>query len=108
GGGACGAGRGDGELQIDAGKVNPPEGWRDVKVAVFACRERAAPADAAGWDQRDLPAPAVRSVVAAVEEAQAFGARCAAEAARLGVVDPAAPSGLGGGAEGGRNPAHAA
>ena len=29
---------GDLEMQIDAGKVNTREGWRDVKVAVFARR----------------------------------------------------------------------
>ena len=32
---------GDLELQIDAGKVNTPGGWRDVKVAVFAAASRA-------------------------------------------------------------------
>jgi hypothetical protein len=79
---------GDPALQIDAGKVNTAGGWRDVKVAVFARRERAAPATAARWDGRDLPAPAVRSVVAAVEEAAAFGRRCATEAARLALTDP--------------------
>src|SRR5262249_11832360 len=81
---AFAAAAGDRELQIDAGKVNTQEGWRDVKAAVFACRERGQPAEAASWDRRDLPAPSVRSVVAAVEEASAFGERCAAEARRLG------------------------
>lgn len=76
---------GDREVHIDAGKVNTPEGWRDVKVAVFACRERAAPATAENYEQRDLPAPNVRSVIAEVEEAQVFGDRCTAEAERLGV-----------------------
>src|SRR5262245_60374070 len=89
---------GDRELHIDAGKVNTPGGWRDVKVAVFACRERAQPATAAGYEQRDLPAPAARSVVAEVEGAEVFGPRCRAEAERLGV--PAAGLGvLGDGAE---------
>src|SRR5438876_7939067 len=37
---------GDLELQIDAGEVNTPEGWRDVKVAVFARRARGAPTTA--------------------------------------------------------------
>jgi hypothetical protein len=57
---------GDQELHIDAGKVNTPDGWRDVKVAVFAKRRRAAPATSADYEQRDLPAPEVRSVLAAV------------------------------------------
>jgi hypothetical protein len=90
---------GDWELHIDAGKVNTLEGWRDVKVAVFDRRPRGEPTTAAQWDERDLPAPAVRSVVAAVEEAAAFGGRCAAEAGRLGLTDVKQLSVLGDGAE---------
>jgi hypothetical protein len=76
---------GDRELHIDAGKVNTRDGYRDVKVAVYACRERAEPATSEDYEQRGLPAPVVRCVIAEVEEAQAFGRRCAAEADRLGV-----------------------
>jgi hypothetical protein len=90
---------GDPEVQIDAGKVNTLEGWRDLKVAVLARREPGASIRPSEWDRRDLPAPAVRAVVAAVEEAGAFGVRCAAEAARLGLTDPTALSVLGDGAE---------
>ncbi len=74
---------GDLELPIDAGKVNTPAGWRDVQVAVFARRPRGVPTTAADWDERDRPAPAVRPVAAAPEEAGAFGRRRAAEAGRL-------------------------
>ena len=84
------AAEGDRELQIDAGKVNTQGGWRDVKVAVFARRERGEPACAQEWDRRGLPGPAVRSVVAAVEEAERFGARCSAEAQRLNWSEPRA------------------
>jgi hypothetical protein len=90
---------GDPELQIDAGKVNTLEGWRDVKVGVFARRQRGEPTTAEAWDERDLKAPAVRSVVAAVEEAADFGARLAAEAGRLGLTEPEEFSVLGDGAE---------
>lgn len=90
---------GDLELQIDAGKVNTLEGWRDVKVGVFDRRQRGEPTTAAAWDERDLPAPAVRSVVAAVETATAFGERCAAEAERLRLTEPKKFSVLGDGAE---------
>jgi hypothetical protein len=96
---AFAAAQGDVELQIDAGKVNTVGGWRDVKVAVFARRERGRPATAAEWDKRELPAPAVRSVVAAVEEASVFGERCAAEARRLRLTRPEAMSVLGDGAD---------
>jgi hypothetical protein len=91
---------GDYEVHIDAGKVNTPGGWRDVKVAVLAVRERGAPASPGEYEQRDLPAPAVRSVLAAVEEASAFGPRCRAEVDRLGVpADGSRVSVLGDGAE---------
>ena len=75
------AAAGDLELQIDAGKVNTLEGGADVKVGVFARRQRGEPACAQEWEQRELPAPTARSVVAAIEEAERFGGRCAAEAA---------------------------
>ena len=90
---------GDFELHIDAGKVNTQDGWRDVKVGVFACRERGEPTTALAWDERDLPSPAVRSVVAAVEEAARFGPRCLAEAQRLALIDSRMLSVLGDGAE---------
>jgi hypothetical protein len=90
---------GDLELQIDAGKVNTREGWRDVKVAVLARREPGEPISPSEWDERDLPAPSARSVVAAVEEAEAFGARCLAEATRLRLTDPTKINALGDGAE---------
>ena len=90
---------GDRELQIDAGKVNTQHGWRDVKVAVLDRREPGEPTSPSQWDRRDLPPPSVRSVVAAVEPAEAFGERIAAEAARLGLSDAKLMSGLGDGAE---------
>jgi len=96
---AFAAAPGDWELQIDAGKANTLGGWRDVKVAVFGRRERGEPSTATDWDERDLPAPAVRSVLAAVAEATAFGDRVAAEAERLALTDPKALSVLGDGAE---------
>ena len=89
----------DDEVAIDAGKVNTTGGWRDVKVAVFAVRGRAAPCSSAEAASRELPAPVVRGVVAAVEEAGVFAGRCRAEADRLGLTDPTRLSVLGDGAE---------
>lgn len=77
------AASGDWELQIDAGKVNTTEGWRDVKCATFARRDRAEATDSTGYEQRDLPAPSTRAVVAEVEVAEDFGHRCQVEAMRL-------------------------
>jgi hypothetical protein len=90
---------GDLELQIDAGKVHTLDGWRDVKVAVLARRPPGEPITPSEWDRRDLPAPAVRSVVVGVEEAVAFGDRCGAETTRLGLTDPELWNVLGDGAE---------
>lgn len=76
---------GDWETHIDAGKVNTEEGWHDVKMAVFARRERGESATVEDYQQRDLPKPGVRAVVAAIETAEVFGERCQGEAERLGV-----------------------
>jgi hypothetical protein len=90
--------RGDQEMHVDAGKVNTPGGWRDVKVAVFAKRGRAEPATSADYEQRDLPAPETRGVLAEVEGVESFGPRCLAEATRLGITALAGLSVLGDGA----------
>lgn len=91
---------GDPELHIDAGKVNTLEdGWRDVKAAAFARRERGEGCDSSGLQQRELPKPSPRSVVAAVEGREDFGARVEAEALRLGVPLGEGLSALGDGAD---------
>ena len=90
---------GDWELQIDAGKVNTETGWRDVKVATFAVREPAEPCTSADFRKRDLPKPSVRHVIAAIETAEEFGARCHAEAKRIGPPDVKKLTILGDGAE---------
>jgi len=87
------------EVPIDAGKVNTTAGWRDVKVAVFAKRDLGAPATPTQWDERDLPTPAVRTVVAAIEDAAAFAGRVRTEADRLQVTTAADVTVLGDGAE---------
>ena len=87
------------EVAIDAGKVNTPGGWRDVKLAVVARRPEGDPATPADWDSRRLPSPSFRSVVAEVEEAGAFGPRLRAETDRLGATAAKEASALGDGAE---------
>jgi hypothetical protein len=87
------------EVQIDAGKVNTDTGWRDVKVAVFAKRALGEPSGLDDWDQRELPAPSARAVVAAIEEVEQFRRRVRAEADRLNVTTAADVTVLGDGAE---------
>lgn len=86
------------EVPIDAGKVNTTGGWRDVKVAVLARREAGEPAAPKDWDDRELPAPTVRAVVAAVEGVDAFAIRLRSEADRLGVTGAGDVTVLGDGA----------
>lgn len=87
------------EVQIDAGKVNTRDGWRDVKLGLLLGREPGAPATPEQWCDRVLPAPAARAVVAAVEDCGAFGDRLRAEADRLGVTAAPDATVLGDGAE---------
>lgn len=87
------------EVAIDAGKVNTPDGWRDVKIAVVAARPAGEPAAPGDWDTRELPPPAFRAVVAEVEEAEDFATRVRAETDRLGATAAEAASALGDGAE---------
>ena len=74
---------GDIELQIDAAKVNTLEGWRDMKIAIYAKRERGEPATPAEWNKRDLPKHEARVAFARVEEAEQFGQRLADWTERL-------------------------
>ena len=88
------------EIHTDAGKVNTPEGWRDIKVAAYATRPRGESSGVEDYEQHALPSHGVRTVVAEVETAQDFGARCEREAMRLGLDgDSANLSVLGDGAE---------
>ena len=87
------------EVGIDAGKGNTDTGWRDVKVAVFAARKVGEPASLADWDERELPPPTARTVVAGVEEACHFAGRVRAEADRLRVTSATDVTVLGDGAE---------
>ena len=86
-------------MQVDAGKVNTTGGWRDVKLATFARRERGPSATAETALERDLPAPGVRAVIAAIEPAEGFGRRCRSESRRLGRPDDGPLTALGDGAE---------
>jgi hypothetical protein len=96
---AFAAAAGEVEVLMDAGKVNTLDGWRDVKVGLFLKREPGPPALPREWDRRDLPAPTIRTTVAAIEDAELFGQRLRREADRLGVTTAATATVLGDGAD---------
>ena len=87
------------EFQMDAGKVNTPAGWRDLKIATFAKRPLAEPAEVADWASRDLPRPAARTMFAALEPIDTSQKRLRPQAARLGITEPSGLHVLGDGAE---------
>lgn len=95
---AFAAAAGDVEFQTDAAKVNTTEGWRDMKIGIFARRERGASATSAEWDDRDVPAPTLRVGFAAIEPIEDFAPRWRQWADRLGITDRTTITVLGDGA----------
>jgi hypothetical protein len=73
------------EFQMDAGKVNTIDGWRDYKVGSFARRPLAEASSPSAWAERPLPRPTVQVLLAAVESIEDFKPRLEHEAARLGL-----------------------
>jgi hypothetical protein len=87
------------EFQTDGTMVNTWQGWREMRLGVFARRPRGQPAAADAWDSRRLPAPRARVLFAGIEAAEHFGPRIRRWAGRLGIRDPSAVWVLGDGAE---------
>lgn len=104
---AAGAGfaaaAGDLEFQTDGTMVNTWEGWREMRLGIYAKRPRGRPATADEWDTRRLPPPAARVLFGGIETAERFGPRLRRWAARLGIRDSAAVTVLADGADWIRN-----
>jgi hypothetical protein len=96
---AFAAAGGDIEFQTDGTMVNTWEGWREMRLGIFAKRQRGRPARADEWDRRRLPAPHVRVLFGGIETAEHFGPRIRRWAARLGIRAAADVSVLGDGAD---------
>ena len=90
---------GDIEFQTDGTMVNTWEGWREMRLGVFAKRPRGKPTTTDAWDRRALPAPRARVLFGGIETAAHFGPRMRRWAGRLGIRDPAAVTVLADGAE---------
>jgi len=77
---------GGAEFQTEGTRVNTTGGWREVRLSVFARRDRGEPvADLAGWDGERVPAPRARVATAAIRAREALGPQWRRAAARLGV-----------------------
>jgi len=94
---------GDVEFQTDGTMVNTREGWRELRLGVFAKRQRGRPASAGEWDTRRLPAPHARLLFGGIQAAEHFGPRIRRRAGRLGVKAAAEVWALGDGADWIRN-----
>ena len=73
------------EFETDGTCVNTSEGWKEMRVGVFAKRALAEPARPEQWKTRRLPAPSARVAFAAIEDHETFAARWPVVASRLGI-----------------------
>jgi hypothetical protein len=76
---------GEVEFETDGTSVNTHDGWREMRLGIFAKREAGEPATPAQWDDRKLPPPVARVAFAAIEKADRFTSRWRRWAGRLGV-----------------------
>lgn len=93
------AAAGDIEFQTDGTMVNTWDSWREMRLGIFAKRQRGAAATAQQWDSRRLPCPHARVLFAGIETAEHFGPRIRRWAGRLGIGQTAEISVLGDGAD---------
>jgi hypothetical protein len=98
-GAAFAAASGDIEFQTDGTMVNTWEGWREMRLGIFAKRQRGQPATPAQWDARRLPTPHARVLFGGIQTAEQLGPRIRRWASRLGIRDVSAVTVLADGAE---------
>jgi hypothetical protein len=78
--------KGDVEFQTDGTCANTIGGWREVRLSIFAKRQRGEPVtDLDDWDDQRLPAPHARVAMAAIRTSGELGPQWRRAAARLGV-----------------------
>jgi hypothetical protein len=78
---------GDVEFTTDGTSVNTYEGWREMKIGIFAKRRCGEPATPDEWGKRKLPATESRVAFAAIEKSDRFGTRWGRWTQRLGIRD---------------------
>ena len=79
--------QGDVEFCTDGTMVNTTEGWREMRLGIFAKRPRGAPAAPQEWNTRKLPETTARVAFAAIETSDRFGRRWSRWLDRLGIRD---------------------
>jgi hypothetical protein len=77
---------GEVDLSTDGTSVNTTAGWREMRLSVFAKRERGRPQSVIRWQERNLPKPQSRVVYAGLVRAEALGAQWRRWARGLGLT----------------------
>lgn len=78
----------DVEFQTDGTMVNTTGGWREMRLSIFAKRNRGEPIRRTErWRERDLPKPHVRVIQAAIRTGEQLGPGWWRMAVRLGLSD---------------------
>jgi hypothetical protein len=90
-GAAFRAAAGEPEFYTDGTCVNTREGWREMRVSVFAKRPAGTPAAPAEWATRKLPVPTARVAFAGLQPAEECGRQWAARARQLGLPPQTTP-----------------
>jgi hypothetical protein len=73
------------EFETDGTCVNTYDGWREMRVAIFAKRPAGESVTPDEWSDRRLPPPTARVAFAAIEKAERFTARLRPWQGRLGI-----------------------
>jgi hypothetical protein len=81
------AAEGDAEFTTDGTCVNTTDGWREMRVGIFARRERGEGVHPDQWDDRKLPKPHTSVAFAGIENKEQFRKHWNGWANRLGVAD---------------------
>jgi hypothetical protein len=76
---------GEVEFATDGTSANTTQGWREMRLGVFAKRKPGKPQTVAHWEERRLPAPTARVAFAGLVRADSFGGQWRPWAGRLGV-----------------------
>jgi hypothetical protein len=91
---------GDVEFQTDGTMVNTTAGWREMRLSIFAKRNRGEPTTGpARWEERALPGPHARVIQAAIRTGEQLGPGWWRMALRLGLSDTGVITALADGAK---------
>ena len=75
------------EFSTDGVKINTVDGWREMRISVWAKREACLPCTPQQWDQRVLNEPTARLAICAIAKSSLIGASWQWFNSRLGLED---------------------